>query len=73
MPYCTYICTWYSVRFVVFKGIGLSEYNIRLRVGVKGRLFFYVHGMKAYREIEVWLHLFLISALDESGSYSGCV
>jgi len=42
-------------------------------VGVKDKVFFHVHGMKANRETEVWLHLFLTSALDGSGSHSGCV
>jgi hypothetical protein len=54
------------------KGIVLSEYNIRRTVGVKGKVFFHVHGMKAYRVKEVWLHLFLSSALDGSGSHSRC-
>jgi hypothetical protein len=42
-------------------------------VGVKDKVFFHVQGMKANRETEVWFHLFLISALDGSGSHSGCV
>jgi hypothetical protein len=42
-------------------------------VGVKDKVFFHVHGMKTNRETEVWLHMFLTSALDGSGSHSGCV